>query len=75
MLGKKKFQPKLFYNLTIDDLVVEDNIYRQIDQFLNLRFVYKECEKLYGNTGKPSIDPIVFFKLELTGYLKNIIFR
>jgi len=25
MLGKKKFQPKLFYNLTIDDLVDEDN--------------------------------------------------
>ena len=73
MLGKKKFQPKLFYNLTIDDLVDEDNIYRQIDQFLNLRFVYKECEKLYGKTGKPSIDPIVFFKLELFGYLENII--
>ncbi|OGU42542.1 MAG: hypothetical protein A2315_06965 [Ignavibacteria bacterium RIFOXYB2_FULL_35_12] len=73
MLGKKKFQPKLFYNLTIDDLVDEDNIYRQIDQFLNLRFVYKECEKLYGNTGKPSIDPVVFFKLELFGYLENII--
>src|SRR3990170_5034255 len=73
MLGKKKFQPKLFYNLTIDDLVDEDNIYRQIDQFLNLRFVYKECEKLYGKTGKPSIDPVVFFKLELYGYFENII--
>lgn len=73
MLGKKKFQPKLFYNLTIDNLVDEDNIYRQIDQFLNLRFVYKECEKLYGNTGKPSIDPVVFFKLELFGYLEDII--
>jgi len=73
MLGKKKFQPKLMYNLTIDDLVPEDNIYRQIDQFLDLRFVYKECEKLYGKTGKPSIDPVVFFKLELYGYFENII--
>jgi hypothetical protein len=44
MLGKKKFEPKLMYSLTIDDLVPEDNIYRQIDKFLNLRFVYKECE-------------------------------
>lgn len=73
MLGKKKFEPKMMYNLTIDDLVPEDNIYRQIDQFLNLRFVYKECEKLYGKTGKPSLDPVVFFKLELFGYLENII--
>lgn len=73
MLGKKKFQPKLIYNLTLDDLVAEDNIYRQIDKFLDLRFVYKECEKLYGTTGKPSIDPVVFFKLELFGYFENII--
>jgi len=73
MLGKKKFEPKLMYNLTIDDLVEEDNLYRQIDKFLDLRFVYKECEKLYGKTGKPSIDPVVFFKLELYGYFENII--
>jgi len=73
MLGKKKFEPKLMYNLTIDDLVPEDNIYRQIDKFLDLRFIYKECEKLYGKTGKPSIDPVVFFKLELYGYFENII--
>ena len=38
-----------------------------------MRFVYKECEKLYGTTGKPSIDPVVFFKLELYGYFENII--
>lgn len=73
MLGKKKFEPKLMYNLTLDELVDEDNIYRQIDKFLDLRFLYKECEKLYGKTGKPSIDPVVFFKLELFGYFENII--
>ena len=73
MLGKKKFEPKIMYNLTLDELVPEDNIYRQIDKFLDMRFVYKECEKLYGKTGKPSIDPVVFFKLELYGYFENII--
>jgi transposase len=73
MLGKKKFEPKLMYNFTIDDLVPEENIYRRIDKFLDLRFIYKECKKLYGKTGKPSIDPVVFFKLELFGYLENIV--
>jgi len=73
MLGKKKFQPKLIYNLTLDDLVPVDNLYRRLEKFLDLRFVYKECEKLYGTTGKPSIDPVVFFKLELYGYFENII--
>jgi len=73
MLGKKKFEPKIMYNLTLDDLVPEDNLYRQIEKFLDMRFIYKECEKLYGRTGKPSIDPVVFFKLELYGYFENII--
>ena len=73
MLGKKKFEPKLMYNITLDELVPEDNIYKQIDKSLDLRFVYKECENLYGKTAKPSIDPVVFFKLELYGYFENII--
>ena len=72
MLGKKKFEPKLMYNLTIDDLVPEDNFYRILDDFLDLRFVYQECKNLYGKTGNPSIDPVVFFKLMLFGYFENV---
>ncbi len=72
MLGKKKFEPKLMYNLTIDDLVAEDNFYRLLDDLLDLRFVYQECKNLYGKTGNPSIDPVVFFKLMLFGYFENV---
>jgi transposase len=39
---------------------------------IELQFLYKHTSKLYGSTGNPSIDPVVFFKLMLTGYLKNI---
>lgn len=73
MLGNKKFEPKLIYKLTLDDLVPEDNLYRILLKFLDLRFLYKECKNLYGTTGKPSIDPVVFFKLQIYGYLENII--
>jgi transposase len=73
MVGKKNFEPKLIYKLTLDDLVPQDNIYRLLERFLDLRFLYKECEKMYGKTGKPSIDPIVFFKFQIYGYLENII--
>jgi transposase len=38
-----------------------------------LQFLYKDTRELYGKTGNPSIDPVVFFKLMLTGYVKNII--
>jgi transposase len=72
MLGKKKFEPKLMYNLTINDLVPKDNFYRVLDDLLDLRFVYQECKNLYGKTGNPSIDPVIFFKLMLFGYFENV---
>lgn len=73
MLGKKKFEPKLMYNLTIDDLVPEDDFYRRLEDILDLRFIYQECKSLYGKTGNPSVDPVVFFKLNLFGFFENII--
>jgi transposase len=73
MQGKKRFEPKMYYNVSLDDLVPKDNFYRLIEEVLDLRFLYKECKGFYGRTGKPSIDPVVFFKLLLFGYFENII--
>ena len=39
---------------------------------LNLEFLYPLTEKFYGESGQKSIDPIVFFKVCLVGYLENI---
>ena len=72
MLGKKKYEPKLMYNITLDDLVPQDDFYRELESILDLRFVYQECKSLYGNTGNPSIDPVVFFKINLFGFFENI---
>ena len=72
MLGKKKIVPKLLYTVTLEDLVPEDDFYRQVDKILDLNFVYKACEKIYGKTGNPSLDPVVFFKLVLYGFCENI---
>lgn len=72
MLGKKKFEPKLLYNVTLDDLVASDDFYRRLDELLDLRFIYQECKTLYGKTGNPSIDPVVFFKINLFGFFENI---
>lgn len=73
MIGKKQYEPKLLYSVALEDLVPKDNFYRKLDELLDLRFLYKQCERLYGKTGKPSIDPVVFFKLLLYGYFENII--
>jgi len=73
MLGRKKFEPKLFYNLSLERLVPTDNFYRRILELIDFNFLYNECTGLYGKTGNPSIAPVVFFKILLYGYLENII--
>src|SRR5690606_3737242 len=73
MLGKKKFEPKLMYSINLEELIPRDNFYRKINELLDMRFIYRRCKDLYGKTGKPSVDPVVFIKLNLYGYFENII--
>lgn len=52
--------------------VPEDNFYRRLKDLLDLRWLYKKTGKYYGSEGQKSIDPVVFFKLILIGYLENL---
>jgi len=72
MQGKKNFTPKLFVNFRLDEAVPEDNFYKILKNNLNLNFIYKDTESVYSHTGRPGIDPVVFFKMVLVGYLENI---
>ena len=72
MQGKKKFTPKLFVNFRLDEAVPDDNFYKILKKHLDLKFVYKDTEAVYSHTGRPGIDPVVFFKMLLVGYLENI---
>ncbi len=71
MQGKKHYQEKLFTNFQLSDRVPADNIYRKLKETLDLQFLYGATAKYYGKDGQKSIDPIVFFKLLLVGYLEN----
>ena len=62
----------MFYQLSLDDLVAPDNYYRKLSQSLDLQFVYNATSSYYGKEGQESIDPTVFFKMLLVGYLNNI---
>jgi transposase len=73
MQGKKIYQPKLFNSFNLSERVPENNFYRRLKEVLNLNFLYKETESYYGRCGQKSIDPTVFFRLCLVGYLENII--
>lgn len=72
MQGRKHIQPKMLYQVCLNDLVAEDDFWRKLDSALDLHFLYKETSCYYGTEGQESIDPVVFFKMCLVGYLNNI---
>ena len=72
MQGKKEYKPKMMYQVYLDDLVPQDNYYRLIEKELDLKFLYAATSPYYGIDGQESIDPVVFFKICLVGYLNNI---
>lgn len=72
MQGKKQLSPQLFYHTSLEALVPDDNFYRKVNGQLDLHFLYKATRKYYGSEGQQSIDPVVFFKILLVGYLNNI---
>ena len=73
MQGKKDYQEKLFNSFQLSDRVPETNFYRRLKSAIDLDFLYKLTKGYYGESGQKSIDPVVFFKLCLVGYLENII--
>lgn len=73
MLGKKDYQEKLFLSFSLSQRIPENNFYRQLKKVLDLQFVRDMSRPYYGSEGQKSIDPTVFFRLMLIGYLENII--
>jgi transposase len=73
MQGKKIYQEKLFNNFQLSNRVPKTNFYRRLTAVLDLGYLYSLTKEYYGLSGQKSIDPVVFFKLCLVGYLENII--
>jgi transposase len=72
MQGKKGHQEKLFIQFQLSDYVPADNFYRRLKRLLDLDFLYRSTSEYYGKEGQKSIDPVIFMKLMLVGYLENI---
>lgn len=66
MLGKKERDFKTHRAVSLDELVPEVNFYRQLESKLDLNFVRDLVREYYAvGLGRPSVDPVVFFKLQL----------
>jgi transposase len=72
MMGKHRFAPKLYYELSLDRLVPQDHLLRQISAAIDFSFIYPLARSYYSHTGQPSVDPIVLFKTLLVGFLYGI---
>jgi transposase len=60
------------HDLSLEDLVPEDHFYRRLQARLDLSFVRKLVAPLYANGGRPSVDPVVFFKLQLVMFFEDL---
>jgi transposase len=72
MMGSKQRQFAPLINVSLEDLVPADHFYRHLERTLDLSFVREFVHETYARGGRPSIDPIVFFKLQLVMFFEGI---
>lgn len=73
MLTKQKDKQTSYEFVMLEELVKEDHLLRKIDKHIDFSFIYDEVENLYcPDNGRPSVDPIVLFKMTLLQYLYGI---
>jgi len=73
MMGTKirSFSP-LPRDVSLEDLVPTDHFYRRLEADLDLSFIRELVRPLYAGGGRPSVDPVVFFKLQLVMFFEGI---
>ena len=54
--------------------IPRDHFYTRLDALLDLEFVRELTRPLYKDGGRPSLDPVVFFKCMFIGFFENIIY-
>ena len=68
----KDIQSELILS-TMEELVPKDSVFRKIDKYIDFNFIYDEVKDLYClDNGRPSIDPVVLFKLVFIQTLDGI---
>jgi transposase len=72
MMGAKirNFAP--LPDLSLEELVPKDNFYRRLEATLDLSFVRDLVRDCYASSGRPSVDPVVFFRLQLVMFFEDI---
>jgi hypothetical protein len=64
MMGTKARSFAQLNHVSVEELVPQDHFYRHLERTLDLSFVRAFVQETYAGKGRPSIDPVVFFKLQ-----------
>jgi transposase len=72
MMGTKQRNFAPLTHISLEELVPADHFYRHLERTLDLSFVREFVQETYAGSGRPSIDPIVFFKLQLVLFFEGI---
>jgi transposase len=72
MMGIKQRQFAPLERITLEQLVPQDSFYRHVERTLDLSFVRALVAPFYAAGGRPSVDPVVFFKLQLVMFFERI---
>ena len=59
-------------DVSLEELVPKDHFYRRLEERLDLSFVRDLVRPLYAGGGRPSVDPVVFFKLQLVMFFDDL---
>jgi transposase len=73
MQGKHSFDPRAETVISLESFVPTDHFLRKVDRVLDLSFVRELTAPCYADhLGRPSIDPEVYFRMQLVAYLYGI---
>jgi transposase len=67
----RRFSP-LPRDLSLEDLIPVGHFYRRVEEALDLSFVRELVAPLYAGGGRPSVDPVAFFKLQLIMFFEGL---
>ena len=55
--------------VNLEELIPQNHFLRVIEKYFDWNFIYEEVEKQYSVFGRPSIDPVVLFKVHILKFL------
>ena len=68
MTNRHNMKRDCFIIQTIEELVPQDHEVRKLEDAIDWNFIYPLVKNLYSRIGRPSIDPVVLFKMIIINY-------